>query len=196
MISLIRGTIELKTDESVVVDVNGIGLEIVVPSSTLSRLADIGEEVKLHTHLQLREDSLKLFGFSSLKEKELFELLINISGVGPKMAIAILSDIPAKKLERAITQEDLITLTSVSGIGRKTAQRLILELKEKIGLLSYDVDEDSGTMGSDALDDAVVALVSLGYSEKDAKKSVKTASESINGNYTLEELIKKTLATL
>ncbi|MDY6958505.1 MAG: Holliday junction branch migration protein RuvA, partial [Halobacteriota archaeon] len=183
-------------DESIVIDVNGIGLEVVVPSSTLSGLAGIGEEVKLHTHLQLREDSLKLFGFSSLKEKELFELLINISGVGPKMAIAILSDIPANKLERAITQEDLITLTSVSGIGRKTAQRLILELKEKICLLSHNVDEDSVTMGSDVLDDAVVALVSLGYKEKDAKKSVKMASESIKGDYTLEELIKKTLATL
>lgn len=196
MISLIRGTIELKTDEYVVVDVNGLGLEISVPLSTLVGLAEIGEEVKLFTHLQMRDDSLRLYGFLSLKEKELFELLINISGVGPKMAISILSDIPQEKLERAIIQEDLVTLTNVSGIGKKTAQRLILELKEKIGQLSYDVDSDSGTMGSDILDDAVFALVSLGYSEKDARKSVKTASESIKGTYTLEELIKKTLATL
>ncbi|MDY6931127.1 MAG: Holliday junction branch migration protein RuvA [Halobacteriota archaeon] len=196
MISLIRGTIELKTDEYVVVDVNGLGLEISVPLSTLVGLAEIGEEVKLFTHLQMRDDSLRLYGFLSLKEKELFELLINISGVGPKMAISILSDIPQEKLERAIIQEDLVTLTNVSGIGKKTAQRLILELKEKIGQLSYDVDFDSGTMGSDILDDAVFALVSLGYSEKDARKSVKTASESIKGTYTLEELIKKTLATL
>jgi len=196
MISLIRGTVELKTEEFIVVDVNGIGLEVFIPLSTFTGLPDMGKEVKLHTHLQLRDDSMKLYGFSSLKEKELFELLINISGVGPKMAMAILSDIPATELQRAIGQEDLITLTNVSGIGKKTAQRLILELKEKIGLLGYDVEEDSSIMGSDLLSDAVVALVSLGYSQNDAKKSVKTASESFNGDYTLEELIKKTLASL
>ena len=196
MISLIIGTLELKTEEFIIVDVNGIGFQLNIPLSTYLSLPDLGEEVKLYTHLQLREDSLKLYGFSSLKERELFELLINISGVGPKMAIAALSDISATELQKAIGQEDLAKLTSITGIGKKTAQRLILELKEKIGVLGFEVEEVAVPIEGELLNDAVSALISLGYNSNDAKKSVNKALESFKGDYTLEELIKKTLTFL
>ncbi|MDY6964485.1 MAG: Holliday junction branch migration protein RuvA [Halobacteriota archaeon] len=196
MISLIRGNLELKTEEFIIVDVSGIGFQLNIPLSTYACLPDLGEEVKLYTHLQMREDSIKLYGFSSMKERELFELLINISGVGPKIALAVLSDISATELQKAIGQEDLVKLTGISGIGKKTAQRLILELKEKIGVLGIEAEEVAGAMGNELLNDAVSALISLGYGQNEAKKSVSKASESLKGDYTLEDLVKKTLTFL
>lgn len=191
MISLIRGILEFKSQEYILVDVGGIGYQIHIPLSTYVNLSDIGQEVKIHTYLHLREDSLKLFGFLSNDEKEIFELLINVSGVGPKIALAILSDISASDLKDAIIQENLSKLTSISGIGKKTAQRLVLELREK--MRTVGVQKAVEIVDDQLLSDAVSALISLGNNPRDAKKNVNKAIESLGGNYTLEEVIKKAL---
>ena len=191
MISLIRGILEFKSQEYILVDVGGIGYQIHIPLSTYVNLSDIGQGVKIHTYLHLREDSLKLFGFLSNDEKEIFELLINVSGVGPKIALAILSDISASDLKDAIIQENLSKLTSISGIGKKTAQRLVLELREK--MRTVGVQKAVEIVDDQLLSDAVSALISLGNNPRDAKKNVNKAIESLGGNYTLEEVIKKAL---
>ena len=172
-------------------EVSGIGYQVYIPLSTFFNLSDTEEEIKIHTHLHMREDSLKLFGFLTPDEKEVFELLINVSGVGPKIALAILSDISAADLKDAIIQENISKLTGISGIGKKTAQRLVLELREKIGVVS--TEKAAGILDDQLLSDATSALISLGYNPRDAKKNVNKAIESLKGNYTLEEVVKKAL---
>ncbi len=191
MISHIKGILKFKSQEYIIVEVSGIGYQIYIPLSTFFNLSDTEEEIKIHTHLHMREDSLKLFGFLTPDEKEVFELLINVSGVGPKIALAILSDISAADLKDAIIQENISKLTGISGIGKKTAQRLVLELREKIGVVS--TEKAAGILDDQLLSDATSALISLGYNPRDAKKNVNKAIESLKGNYTLEEVVKKAL---
>ena len=166
MIGFIEGKIEYATDKHVTVDVNGVGYKIYISASTFKNLPEIGEKVKLFTHLHVREDIMDLYGFLDKKDLEFFEMLISISGIGPKGAMNILSVASVETLKRAVGNEDSTILTKVSGIGQKTAEKIILELKSKI---SGEFIDEKGGADSEAID----ALVSLGYRLQEAREALK-----------------------
>ena len=141
MYDYIKGTIEHKTSQYVVIEANGIGYRVYTALSTINRLQNICHEVKMHTHLHVREDAMILYGFLSQDELNIFELLISVSGVGPKAAISIISEVPASKFALAVITEDVNLFTKAPGIGKKTAQRIILELRDK--LKKSDLDRKS-----------------------------------------------------
>ena len=174
MISFIRGTILESGDRHVTVDVHGLGYKVFVTEDTLHSLK-IGTEASFWTYLAVREDALDLYGFTQKKEKEFFELLISISGIGPKSALNILSLVASETLASAIRSGSTAHLVKVSGIGRKTAEKIVLELKDKLGALS---GEDSlAGMSADA--DAIEALKALGYDAVEAREALKKVSKDI-----------------
>lgn len=172
MIGFIEGKIEYATDKCVVVDVNGVGYKIYISTGVFKNLPEIGNKVKLFTHLHVREDILDLFGFLDKKELEFFEMLISISGIGPKGALNILSVASIETLKKAISNEDSTILTKVSGIGQKTAEKIILELKSKVS--GEYLDEKGGADG-----EAIDALVSLGYRLQEAREALKKIPHEI-----------------
>jgi Holliday junction DNA helicase RuvA len=188
MIAGLHGKLESLGSEWAIINVNGIGFQVYVPTSILSTLGTIGEEVKLHTHLHLREDNATLYGFASVEELGLFQTLIGVSGLGPKLALAMLSTMDVEKLTMAIATDSVDLLTEVPGIGKKMAERLILELKEKMG---------AGWLATSAAElaqeniEVVTALTSLGYSVAEATCAVTTLSSS--SGLSLEEKIKLAL---
>lgn len=178
MISSISGIIELKTERYSVIDVSGVGYKIFAASSTLDKLPQIGESCKLYTHLYVREDAMELYGFLTLAELNFFELLLTISGVGPRVALNILSIAAPKELALAIMKEDAVFLTKVAGVGRKIAAKVILELKDKVEKLNFGVKkEEEQTIDSDTLD----ALTTLGYSLKDSRDALRKIPPEISG---------------
>ena len=175
MYSYIKGTLEEIREDLVVVENNGIGYNIRIPGSILNTLPARGEQVKIYTYLYVREDAFSLFGFASRDELELFKMLINVSGIGPKGGLAILSVLSANDLRFAIVSEDVKTISKVPGIGAKTAKRLIIELKDKIDLEdAIDSLEETAAFpahGNNVVrKEAAEALVALGYSASDASK--------------------------
>ena len=174
MIGFIEGKIEYYTDKYVLVDVNGVGYKIYISVNIFKKLPKIGEKIKLYTHLHVREDIMDLYGFLDRKELEFFELLISISGIGPKGALGVLSVAPIKSLKRAIASGETEILTKVSGIGKKIAGKIILELRGKIEDIS---EEDGKKVGSDS--EALDALVSLGYKLNEAREALKKIPEDI-----------------
>jgi Holliday junction DNA helicase RuvA len=189
VIALLRGILRAKRGDSVVIDVAGIGYEIFLSGQSLGRLPAVGEEVEVHTYLHLREDNLQLFGFISLVEKEMFLQLISVSKIGPKSALAALSTFPVSSLKKAILVNDVDLISSIPGIGKKTAQRLVLELKEKISAPELAVTEGEGFK---ALRQAREALVNLGYAPSEASRAL----EDLDPGAEIEELIRKALQTL
>jgi Holliday junction DNA helicase RuvA len=195
MISSIRGKLKVKSPTYIVVEVNGVGYGIQVPLSTYDKLEEVGSEVEIETYLYVREDNLQLYGFGTLEEKDLFELLISVNGVGPKIALGALSGLSAKEIKEAIAEEKLTLLTTLSGIGKKTAQRIILELREKIGLPpGEELRRKPGEI--ELFKDAVNALISLGCRPAEARKAVRKAEEELPGDTPLENLIKYALKLL
>ena len=196
MIALLRGTLAYKSSDHVIIDVGGVGYRLFIPLSTFYSLPETGD-VSLFTHTHVREDALLLYGFLSLEEKELFGILISISGVGPKLAVNILSHIPAKGLKRAIASGDIKRLSSLPGIGKKTAERLVLELKDKVGPI-HDLPEaddvQSKTSGGDISNDVISALINLGYKENQARKVLE--SMELAPDLTMEEALKGALKVL
>ncbi len=170
MIGRLQGTLAGKTPPQVLVDVNGVGYDLDVPMSTFFNLPAVGERVTLLTHFVVREDAQVLFGFLTAAERQTFRELIRISGVGPRTALSILSGLNVDDLARAVQQQDAVRLTKVPGIGKKTAERLLLELKGKLG---PDLSMPSASPADDAQADIVQALVALGYSEKEAGLALK-----------------------
>lgn len=170
MIASLRGELRARGSNSVVVDVGGIGFSVQVPSSTLEEIGDVGETVKLYTHLLVRTDAITLFGFATREELELFEILMGVSGVGPKMALGLLSSTSAETLRLAIAQEDVDLLSRVPGIGRKTASRLILELKGRIDLSRLGLPGVGALAPEQA--ELIEVLTSLGYSTAEARAAV------------------------
>jgi Holliday junction DNA helicase RuvA len=169
MIAGLKGIIESIGSNWVIVEAGGMSFQVFVPTSTLSNLGNVGQIAKLHTHLHVREDNLSLFGFGSSRELALFEILITVKGIGPKIGLAMLSSLDVDQLTRAIASGDANMLTGVPGIGKKTADRIVLELKDKIGgtwIISQDVDSVQ------ANGEVVSALTSLGYSVMEAAKAV------------------------
>ncbi|HUT96120.1 MAG TPA: Holliday junction branch migration protein RuvA [Candidatus Paceibacterota bacterium] len=172
MIGSIEGKIEYSTDKYVLVGVDGIGYKIYISVNTFKNLPEKGSKIKLFTHLHVREDIMDLYGFLNQEDLEFFELLISISGIGPKGALNILNVASVKNLKKAIANEESSILTKVSGIGKKIAEKIILELKNKVG--GEFIDEKFGT-DSEAID----ALVSLGYRLQEAREALKKVPEAI-----------------
>lgn len=179
MIAFLRGTLVSRTDESVILDVAGVGYEVIVPLRT--RVGAIGDELTLYTYLHVREDGISLYGFESIEDRTLFELLITVSGIGPKSAIGMLSHITPAELRRAVKTGDVNRLLALPGIGQKTAQRIILELKDKLGDVDDDFEGDEvySDGSGDAVGEAIEALVALGYSFHEARRFVAAAVKSL-----------------
>ncbi len=178
MIAHLRGTILSKSPNSVIVDCNGVGYELAISVATFTELGSEGAEARLHVHTHVREDALALFGFSELTEKRLFEKLLTISGIGPKLAITVLSGISAERLVGAIRSGDHATLTKIPGIGKKTAERVVLELKDKLDAMTGIAPQQPAapSMGAVA-DDVLSALINLGYPRPVAQKAVESAAK-------------------
>ena len=173
MISFLEGKIELKAEKFAIINVGGIGYKLFCGQETLKKIPEKGGAVKLWTHQHVREDSLELYGFLQYAELEFFELLIQISGIGPKGALGILAIAPLDTLKKAIAAGDTSYLTRVSGIGRKTAEKIVLELKEKLAGRGVGVEAPELKDEADALE----ALVSLGYTQRDARDALALVSK-------------------
>ncbi len=170
MIGRLTGTLAQKSPPQVLIDVNGVGYEVDVPMSSFYNLPALGERVSLLTHFIVREDAQLLFGFLTAEERATFRQLIKISGIGPRMALGLLSGLSVAELSQAVAQQQAARLVKVPGIGKKTAERLLLELK---GKLAPDLGQPGAAIASDAQVDIVQALIALGYSEKDAAAALK-----------------------
>ena len=194
MISFIIGTLEEKSENGVVINCNGMGYEIQTSTATLSTLPLAGEECKIYTYLQVKEDGISLFGFTTVDERELFYKLISVSGVGPKMAITILSGINISDLIVSILKEDTMALSRIKGLGKKTAERICLELKDKLTPVGGVLIEDKILeLDENVLDDACEALISLGLSKDEA---LRLARQNANENSTAEEIIASVLRNM
>jgi len=184
-----------KSPEEIIVDCNGVGYGVRVPLSTFYELPDIGAEVVLRVHTHVREDALHLYGFLTGKEKDLFGLLIGVSGVGPRLAINVLSGIATHDLERALQEGDLLSLTRIPGVGRKTAERMLLELKDKVSATGAGVAAGI-PMRDGMVKDALSALVNLGYQRGIAEEAVRDCVRQHGAELSLEELLKESLRLL
>ena len=193
MIGSLIGLIKEKTPSSILLEVNGIGYEIAVPLSTSFQLPNVGESAYLLTHLVVREDQHSLYGFATDEERKLFRALIKISGVGAKLAITILSGTNVNGFIQSVVNEDIDALVHLPGIGKKTAERLIVGMKDKVSEISSDENSLSQNNENSAVAEAMNALVNLGYKTKDAKTILdKIESEGL----TVEELIRQALKSL
>lgn len=191
MIAELRGKLLRRNPAGVVIDVGGIGFRMLVPMSTFRELADEGADVHLFTYLHVREDALDLFGFGTEAERAIFRELISVSGIGPKLALAVLSGLTPVLFHRAVIEEDVGLLTSISGIGKKTAQRMIVELKPKLS--GMDVSSIGGAPGREETGDAVQALVSLGMSRATAREAVLRVQGEAGCELSIEELVRRAL---
>lgn len=192
MIASLKGTVLTKRPEGVIVDVNGVGYQLSVPLCSLTDIPGPGETVFMHTYTHVREDALQLFGFLNEKDREIFTTLIGISGIGPKLGLAILSGMPPERFVEAVQDEDVTMLTTIPGLGKKTASRLILELKGK--LPSLDPGKASSSRTSQEESDAISALVNLGYKKQFSEKAVETAVR--DGAGSIEDIIMEALKNL
>ena len=191
MISSLHGRLESIGASWAVIDVNGVGFQVFMPTSTLSTLGAIGEKVNLRTQLVLREDSVALYGFSTAEELELFQIVTSVSGIGPKLGLAILSSMSVERVSMAVASSDTDLLKTIPGIGKKMAERLVLELKDKIGagLLAA-----GGIQLAPENGEVIAALTSLGYSVAEAGRAVATLSTS--DKLSLEEKVRLALQYL
>ncbi|HEX4545614.1 MAG TPA: Holliday junction branch migration protein RuvA [Candidatus Acidoferrum sp.] len=195
MIGQLRGRLAEKRPNQVLVDVGGVGYLVQVPLSTYAALGDLHTEVTLLIHTHVREDALALYGFVSSREKHLFEMLLSASGVGPTLALKILSGMNVEELVPAIRGNDLARLTKIPGVGRKTAERMVVELKDKLEAVAAETGKPAAASKSDIEADVVSALVNLGYDGRAAESAVGEAKrEAGTGN--LEKLLRAALQTL
>ena len=192
MISYIRGELAAQYEDKVIVDVGGVGYGIYMSAQSMSKLPPIGSEVKIHTYLNVKEDSMQLFGFLTVDDLNVFKLLIGVSGIGPKGGQAILSVLSPDDLRFAVMADDVKAISSAPGIGKKTAQKLIVELKDKLSIedaLEHAITEDGALKAQ--MSTAVQALVALGYGNTEALKAVKQVE--ITPDMQVEELLKRAL---
>lgn len=196
MIAFLQGVLQAKTEDSIVIDVQGVGYEVFLGKIQILSLGDVGQELQLHIYTHTTESSLQLFGFLTLAEKNLFKKVISISGIGPKSGLSIVSALPFEALVAAILKDDVATLTSIPGIGKKTAERLAMELKDKIknfsktaiGIERHLIPEDGRHR------ETLQALLSLGYSEGMAQRAIQKID--FFAEDTVQTLIKKSLVHL
>jgi Holliday junction DNA helicase RuvA len=195
VIAHLRGRIFEKQPNRIVVDVNGVGYDVSVPLSTFYGLGDTGADIALRIHTHVREDALLLFGFATRLEQELFERLISVSGIGPKLALAVLSGIEPGELIKAIQRGDVARLTAIPGVGKKTSERIVLELKDRLPKTDHTPAPEGGTVEASALrDDVLSALMNLGYHRPLAEKAVDTAIRSRPGDF--EQTLRQSLREL
>ena len=196
MIAQLRGTLLSKSPVEVVVDVGGVGYLVHAPLSTFYALPADGAAVTLKIHTHVREDAIKLYGFLTGEELAIFERLIGISKVGPRLALSILSGMPPGELVAAVMAGDVARLATIPGIGKKTAERLSLEMRDKFQDLAADFTVPAGKGKNAVLDDALSALVNLGYRKPEAEKTLKELWDKAGGDIGLEQLIKDSLNRL
>ena len=193
MIAQISGKLTQKQPGEVVIDVGGVGYLVFIPLNVFYRLPDLGAPMSLQIHTHVREDALQLFGFHDLAEKQVFLLLMGVSGIGPKLALNILSGIPAEELARALRNGDQVRLVSIPGVGKKLAERMIVELKDKF-LTFTPATLDSAAKpeaSSQKMQDAVSALINLGYKKPEIEKTVRDVLK--NDGLSLEDVLRETL---
>ena len=198
MIGFLRGRVLEKQPNRVLVDVNGVGYEVTVPLSTFYDVGDEGAEVSLRVHTHVREDALQLYGFLTLLERQMFERLIAVSGIGPKLAIAVLSGLETRDLVVAVQRADVARLTGIPGVGKKTAERIVLELKEKLTHIAVPAAAGVKPQAADAdrlRGDLLSALQNLGYHRTDAERAIDAVLEQSTGR-TLESALKDALRRL
>lgn len=195
MYAYIKGSLEVKTKGYIVIDVNGIGYKIFMSETAISELGEIGEIVKVHTYLKVKEDEMSLYGFNTNEELRMFELLLSVSGIGAKSAINILSNITPSSFALAVITDDVTKIKALPGIGAKSAQRIILELKDKLNK-EQDIEEVEKqvekVVDTQKYNEAISALQVLGYSKKEIEKAL----QGIDENLTIEEIIKLGLKNL
>ena len=192
MIASLKGSLQSKKPEGLVIDVSGVGYHVAIPLCNLADIPELGDTVFLHTYTHVREDALQLYGFITEEDRSVFTKLISISGIGPKLGLTILSGMPVDRFVETVSNEDVALLSTIPGLGKKTASKIILELKGK--LPSLDSDDGKRTKDHVHADDAISALVNLGYkkpvSEKAVQKGVSSGAESI------EDIIREALKYL
>jgi Holliday junction DNA helicase RuvA len=199
MIASLTGRLAFKAPTHLVLDVHGVGYEVLIPLSTYYGLPNLSESISLSVHTHVREDAIQLFGFLTSQEKDAFVLLTSVSGVGPKLALSLLSALPVPSLVSAIRSGDVEKLTTVPGIGTKSAGRLVLELKDKVEKLHTGAvsAHELPSHGQDAIfDDALSALVNLGYRPQDAKDALKQVKKSNAESIALKDMIRESLKEL
>jgi Holliday junction DNA helicase RuvA len=201
MISYVKGELIALEEDKAIVDVNGIGYGVYMSGQALGMLPSIGEEVRLHTHLNVKEDAMQLFGFLTRDDLQVFKLLIGVSGIGPKGALNILSQLSPDDLRFAVVTNDAKTIASAPGIGKKTAEKLIIELKDKLSIedvLNHTVNseekQESYSYANEMQSEAIQALVSLGYGNAESMKAVKKVT--ITEDITVEEILKLALKNI
>jgi len=193
MFAYLKGKLSYKNNEIAIVDVGGVGFNVLIPFSTYQLLPDIDQDVKLYTYMAVREDNISLFGFSSIEEKRIFEQLISVSGIGPKLGVGILSDITPADFSLAVITDDVNRLTKISGIGKKTAQRIIIELKDKMKTEDVKATTEAPVLRSvinNDVEEAISALQVLGYPNKEAVNMVNSV---VQEGMKVEEIIKLAL---
>jgi Holliday junction DNA helicase RuvA len=202
LIAQLSGKLIQKEPNSAIIDVGGVGYDVIIPLSTFYELGEPGSDVTLKIHTHVREDALQLFGFWTPREKELFLKLTSVSGVGPKLGITMLSGMPAAELISAITNNDLVKLTSIPGVGRKTAERVVVELREKLATMAIESREadraaarELGAGEAAVRDDTVAALIALGYPKAISERAVSFALRE-EGERTIEAVLKRALRRL
>ena len=200
MIALLSGKIAHKGISHIVVEANGVGYRVFIPLNTFYELPEAGENVTLHIHTQVRDDAINLFGFYSRQDCELFQMMISVSGIGPKVAISILSGISSPELLEAISMGNLAKLVTIPGIGKKMAERLILELREKvvkkISMDGVGVADAKRKINDEMMEDALSALVNLGYKANAARDALAKAATDAGDKLVMDQLLKKALKIL
>jgi Holliday junction DNA helicase RuvA len=192
VIAQITGTLAQKIPGEIIVDVGGVGYQVFIPLNVFYRLPEVGGSVSLQIFTHVREDAIQLFGFHDPGEKQLFLLLLGVSGIGPRLAVNILSGIPADELARALKEGDHVRLLAIPGVGRKLAERMIVELRDKFATLaSAEAESARRDGGSELVLDAVSALVNLGYKRAEAERTVREVLK--RGEQSLENVLKETL---
>lgn len=204
MIGRLRGTLIEKMAPEILIECHGIGYEVTMPMTSIYALGEVNQEATLYTHFVVREDAQLLYGFANKVERKLFRLLIKVNGVGPKLGLAILSGMSADQFVSCVIQDDISTIVKIPGVGKKTAERLLIEMRDKlkdwqtdssdalVHMMPTDVNQ-ANTFVSDNKGDAINALVSLGYSQQQADKAVKSVFEA---NKTSEDLIRNALKAM
>jgi Holliday junction DNA helicase RuvA len=200
MITFVEGVLEEVLPSMIVLNAGGIGYQILIPLSSYSKLPAIGSRLRMLTHHHVREDVQLLYGFSSGEEKDLFRLLLaHVSGVGPKLALAILSGMSVDQFKSAVVTSDIASISKISGVGKKTAERVVLELKDRLGVAAEweAASRQNAPSGVERhLHDAVLALISLGYKQVDAHKAVKAILPKISAESNVEDVVREALRNL
>jgi holliday junction DNA helicase RuvA len=197
MIALLTGTLVHKSPTEILVDVGGVGYQLNIPVTTFDRLPEQGEPVSLFTYLHVREDAMQLYGFATRQDKELFRKLITVSGVGPKLAQTVMSGLSYEELIRAIRGGNVGQLNKIAGVGKKTAERLVVDLRDKLPEIQIAEGEPAGRTFDTVQTEALLALTALGYSRPASENAIRSTIAEVNGaEIPIEELIKGSLRRL